>query len=92
MSKSMLYTVAGGTFMGKEIDVATKILNDMQDNHSQWRVEQSTSRKVNSVTEEKNEVLTTKVDELICMIKGNEGKAITDAKVEEVDFIARNNS
>jgi hypothetical protein len=26
------------------------------------------------------------------MIKGNEGKAIANAKVEEVDFIARNNS
>ncbi len=84
----MLDTAAGGTFMGKEIDVATNLLNDIQDNHSQWHVERSTSRKVHSVTEEKNEVLTAKVDELICMIKGNEGKAISDAKVEDVDFIA----
>ena len=78
MSKSMLDTAARETFMGKEIDVATKLLNDMQDNHSQWHVERSTSIKVNSVTEEKNEVLTAKVDELICMIKG---KAISDAKL-----------
>jgi hypothetical protein len=31
MSNSMLETIAGGTFMGKEIDIATEILNDMQD-------------------------------------------------------------
>jgi hypothetical protein len=34
MSKSMLDTAAGGTFMGKEIDVGTKLLNGMQVNHS----------------------------------------------------------
>jgi hypothetical protein len=59
-------TAARGTFM-------LKILNDMQDTHSQWQVERSASRKVNSVTEERNEVLTAKVDELIYMLKGNEG-------------------
>jgi hypothetical protein len=31
MSKSMIETTTGGTFMGKEIDIATEILNDMQD-------------------------------------------------------------
>ena len=55
--------------MGKEIALATKLLNDMQDNHSQWHVERSSSKKVNSITEVNNEVLTAKVDELICMIK-----------------------
>ena len=34
MSKSMLDTAAGGTFMGKQVDVATKLLDDMQNNHS----------------------------------------------------------
>jgi hypothetical protein len=40
----------------------------------------------------KKQLRSTKVDELICMIKGNEtqGKAITDANAEEVDFIACN--
>jgi hypothetical protein len=33
-----------GTFMGENIDIATKLLNDMQDN-SQWRVERSSSRR-----------------------------------------------
>ena len=48
----MLDTAAGGTFMGKEIEIATKLLNDTQDDHSQWHLEISSSRKVNSVIEE----------------------------------------
>ena len=39
MSKSMLDIAAGGTFMGKEIEVAKKLLDDMQDNHAQWHIE-----------------------------------------------------
>jgi hypothetical protein len=35
MSKSMLDIVARGTFIGKEIGIAIKLLNDMQDSHSQ---------------------------------------------------------
>jgi hypothetical protein len=34
MSKSMPDTAFGGTLMGKEIEIAKKLLNDMQDNHS----------------------------------------------------------
>jgi hypothetical protein len=34
MSKSMLDTAVGGTFMGKDIEIAKKLLNDMQDNHA----------------------------------------------------------
>ena len=93
MSKLMLDTAAGGTFMGKEIDVAKKLIDDMQDNHAQWHVERSTTRKVNSITEERNEELTAKVDELIGIIKGKDKaqvNAISEAKVEEVDFISRN--
>jgi hypothetical protein len=92
ISKSMLATAAGGTFMGKEIEIAKKLRNDMQDNHSQWHVERSSTKKVNSVTEGVNEDLTAKVDELIGIIKGKEEVqvAITNAKVEEIDFIARN--
>ena len=92
MSKSMLDIAAGGTFMGKDIALTTKLLNDMQDNHSQWHVERSSSKKVNSITEANNEVLTAKVDELICMIKDNEGNAISNSQIEEIDFIARNSN
>ena len=64
MSKSMLDTAAGGTIMGRPVSVATKLLDDMQNNHAQLHVERSSSKKVNSINEEKNEELTVKVDEL----------------------------
>jgi hypothetical protein len=69
------------------------LLNDMQDNHFQWSVEMSSSRKVNSITEEKNNDLMTKEDELIRIIIGkeeNQINAVTNAKVEDVDFLASN--
>jgi hypothetical protein len=50
----MLDSLAGGTFMGKEIDVDTKLLHYMQDNNSQWHVERSSTREVNSLTAKNN--------------------------------------
>jgi hypothetical protein len=35
ISKSMLDTAAGGTFMGKQVDIATRLLDDMQNKHDQ---------------------------------------------------------
>ena len=93
MSKSMLDTAAGGTFMSKPVELARRLLDDMQSNHAQWHVERSSSRKVNSITEGNNEELTSKVDELLNILKGKEStqvNAITNSNVEEVDFIARN--
>ena len=92
MSKSMLDTAAGGTFMGKQVAVATKLLDDMQSNHVQWHVERSSSRKVNSINEEKNEELNLKVDELLKYFKGQEAQvnAISQTNTEEVNFIACN--
>jgi hypothetical protein len=45
MSKPMFDTAARGTFMGKEIEIAKNLLNDMQDNHSQWHIERSSTRR-----------------------------------------------
>ena len=92
VSKSMLDTVAGGTFMGKQITEAKKLLDNMQDNHAQWHVERSNTKKVNSVTPEENVELTAKLDELILAVKGKKTqvKAIPESNIEEVDFIARN--
>ena len=71
MSKSMLDTVAGGTFMGKETEVAKKLLDDIQNNHAQWHIERTNTKKVNAVTESNNEELTPKVDELVYALKRN---------------------
>jgi hypothetical protein len=62
----MLDTVAEGTFMGKGVEEGTKLLDDMQNNHSQWHVERS-SRKVNSITENENEELIAKIKKLMLM-------------------------
>jgi hypothetical protein len=87
----MLDTAAGGTFMGKEVEEGMKLLDDMQNNHSQRHVERS-STKVNSITKIENEELIAKVNELLGIVKGKEThvNAITNANIEDVDFIARN--
>jgi hypothetical protein len=93
MSKFTLATAAGGTFMRKHVDVARKLLDDMQSNHAQWHIKRSSSRKVNSVTEGRYEELTSKVDELLNILTGKEHtqvKSITKSNVEELYFIARN--
>ena len=48
-SWNLLDSAAGGTFMSTTLGVATKILDDMMKNYSQWHTERSpTGRKVNS--------------------------------------------
>ena len=72
VSKSMLDTAVGGTFMGKHITEAKQLLDNMQDNHAQWHVERSNTNKVNSVTPQENEELNAKLDDLILAVKGKE--------------------
>src|SRR3954462_879211 len=92
VSKSMLDTAAGGTFMGKQITEAKQLLDNMQDNHAQWHVERSNTKKVNSVTPQENEELTAKLDELILAVKAKETqvRAILESNIEELYFIACN--
>ena len=76
--------------MGKEIKVAKKLLDDMQNNHAQWHIERTNTKKVNAVTKSNNEELTTKVDELLSALKHkNEVQinAITNAQIEEIDGV-----
>lgn len=93
MSKSMLDTAEGGTFMSKPVELARRLLDDMQSNHAQWHVDRSSLRKVNAITEGNNKELTSKVDELLQILKGKETtqvNAITNTKVKEIDFVERN--
>ena len=79
--------------MGKEIEVAKKLLDDMQNNHAQCHFERRNTKKVNAVTSSKNKELTAKVDELRSTLKHkNEAQvnAITNAQIEEIYFIACN--
>ena len=68
MSKTMLDTVVGGTIMGKPIEDVKKILENMQENHAQWHDERTTTKRVNAM-EETNTELTSKIEELISVIK-----------------------
>src|SRR3954465_3858079 len=88
----MLDTADGGTFMGKQITEAKQQLDNMQDNHAQWHVERSNTKKVNSITPQENEELNAKLDELILAVKGKETqvRATIESNIEEIDFIARN--
>ena len=72
VSKSMLDTAAGGTFMGKHITEAKQLLDNMQDNHAQWHVDRSNTKKVNSVSPQENEELNAKLDELILAVEVKE--------------------
>src|SRR3954470_13772880 len=51
-SRNQLDLAAGGTFMSTTLGAATKILDEIMTNYSQWHTERSpTSKKVNSVEE-----------------------------------------
>ena len=72
------------------MSVAKKLLDDMQNNHSQWHVER-TSKRVSSITEVNNEELTSKVDELLSLVKGKEDTQVNAiaTDVNDINFIAR---
>src|SRR3954462_8308001 len=51
-SRNLLDSAAGGTFMSTTLGAATKLLDEMMLNYSQWHTERSpTGKKVNSVEE-----------------------------------------
>src|SRR4051812_27987803 len=51
-SRNLLDSAVGGPLMSTTLGVATKLLDDMMTNYSQWHTERSpTGRKVNSVEE-----------------------------------------
>ena len=51
-SRNLLDSAAGGTFMSITLGAATKLLDEMMKNYSQWHLKRApTGRKVNSVKE-----------------------------------------
>ena len=78
--------------MGKQVNVAKQLIYNMQNNHAQWHVDRSNTKKVNSVSPQENKELNAKLDELILAIKGKETRvrATPETNIEEIDFVARN--
>ena len=66
-SRNLLYSATGGTSMEITLGEATKLLDNIMANYSQWHTERSTSKKVHAI--EEINVLSGKMDELIsCLL------------------------
>src|SRR6266498_2673042 len=101
VSRNLLDSVMGGTFMEITLGEATKFLDNIMANYSQWHTEKApTSKKVNSVEEISS--LSEKVDALMKLVASK--SAPTDFNdvplstlIEEnsdsidVNFVSRNN-
>ena len=62
-SRNLLYSATGGTFMEIILGDATKLLDNIMANYSQWHTERSSSKKVHAI--EEINVLSGKMDELM---------------------------
>ena len=62
-SRNLLDSATGGTFMEITLGEATKLLDKMMVNYSQWHTERSTNKKVHAIDE--INVLSGKMDELM---------------------------
>ena len=69
-SRNLLDSAAGGTFMSTTLGAATKLLDEMMTNYSQWHTERAPSgKKVNSVEEISS--LSDKVDMIMSLLATN---------------------
>ena len=62
-SRNLLDSAVGGTFMEITLGEATKLLDNIMVNYSQWHTERSTNNKVHAI--EEINVLSGKMDELM---------------------------
>src|SRR3954470_23823939 len=96
-SRNLLDSAAGGTFMSTTLGAATKLLDEMMLNYSQWHTERSpTGNKVNSVEEISS--LNEKVDLIMYLLTKQAPIDPQDvplnssvAQEQVVNFVSRNN-
>ena len=97
-SRNLLDSAAGGTFMSTTLGAATKLLDEMMTNYSQWHTERApTGRKVNSV--EEISFLNEKVDLIMSLLSKQSSVNPRDVPLNsliaqeqvDVNFISRNN-
>jgi len=101
VSRNLLDSAAGGTFMEITLGEATKLLDNIMANYSQWHTERApTSKKVNSVEEISS--LSEKVDALMKLVasksspidfNGMPFSTLIEQNSDAIDvnFISRNN-
>src|SRR4051812_20271200 len=97
-SRNLLDSAAGGTFMSTTLGAATKLLDEMMTNYSQWHTERApTGRKVNSVEEISS--LNEKVDLIMSLLSKQSSVDPNDVPLNsliaqeqvDVNFVSRNN-
>src|SRR3954470_11601889 len=97
-SRNLLDSAAGGTFMSTTLDAATKLLDEMMLNYSQWHTERApTGKKVNSVEEISS--LNEKVDLIMSLLTKQPTFDPQDVPLNslvaqeqvDVNFVSRNN-
>src|SRR3954465_9450794 len=97
-SRNLLDSAMGGTFMSTTLGAATKLLDEMMFNYSQWHTERSpTGKKVNSVEEISS--LNEKVDLIMSLLTKQPPIDPQDVPLNylvakeqvEVNFVSRNN-
>ena len=101
VSRNLLDSAAGGTFMEINLGEAIKLLDNIMANYSQWHIERApTSKKVNSVEEISS--LSEKVDALMKLVASKSAPIDFDdmplsnlieknSDAIDVNFISRNN-
>ena len=88
-SRNLLDSAAGGTFMEITLGEATKILDNIMVNYSQWHTERSSiSKKVHAI--EEINVLSGKMDELMKLF-ARKGDSIDPNDMPLSNFIEKNN-
>src|SRR3954463_2055371 len=97
-SRNLLDSAAGGTFMSTTLGAATKLLDEMMLNYSQWHAERAPiGKKVNSVEEISS--LNEKVDLIMSLLTKKPSidphdvplNSLVAQEQVDVNFIARNN-
>src|SRR3954471_15188539 len=97
-SRNLLDSAAGGTLMSTTLGAATKHLDEMMTNYSQWHTERApTGRKVNSVEEISS--LNEKVDLIMSLLSKQSPVDPSDVPLNsliaqeqvDVNFVSRNN-
>jgi hypothetical protein len=69
-SRNLLDSVAGGTFMSLTLGAATKLLDNMMINYSEWHTERAPQgKKVNSVEETSS--LSNRIDAILLMLSND---------------------
>ena len=99
-SRNLLDSAAGGTFMEITLGDATKLLDNIMANYSQWHTKRSTSKKVHAI--EEINVLSGKMDELMKLfasksVSSDPNDMSLSTLIEnnnesmDVNFVGRNN-